>query len=72
MKKEATVTVSVLIDENGRVVDVRRVGQKAGFGMDEAAEEHARACTWQSATKQGVKVKMWTDLKVAFTLSGRS
>ena len=30
------------------------------------------ACTWQSATKQGVKVKMWTDLKVAFTLSGRS
>lgn len=72
MKKEATVTVSVLIDENGRVVDVRTVGAKAGFGMDEAASDHARACSWAPASKQGVKVKMWSDLKVAFTLSGRT
>ncbi len=72
MKKEATVTVSVLVDENGRVADVRTVGAKAGFGMDEAASDYARACGWAPATKDGVKVRMWYDLKVAFTLSGRS
>jgi protein TonB len=71
MKKEATVTVSVLVDENGRAIEVRQVGAKAGFGMDEAAADYARGCAWAPATKEGVKVRMWYDLKVAFTLSGR-
>jgi TonB family protein len=71
MKKEAVVTVSVLIDENGRVTEVKNVGAKAGFGMDEAAADYARGCSWAPATKEGVKVKMWYDLKVAFSLGGR-
>ncbi|KAB2958264.1 MAG: energy transducer TonB, partial [Thermoanaerobaculia bacterium] len=71
MKKEATVTVSVLVDENGRPAEVRPVGTKAGYGMDEAAADYARGCTWAPATKEGVKVKMWYDLRVAFTLGGR-
>jgi serine/threonine-protein kinase len=71
MKKEATVTVSVLVDENGRVLEVRNIGAKAGFGMDEAAADYARDCTYSPATKNGVKVKMWYDLRVAFNLSGR-
>lgn len=71
MKKEATVTVSVLVDENGRVTEVKNLGARAGFGMDEAAAEYARDCAWAPATKDGVKVKMWYDLKVAFSLGGR-
>ncbi len=68
MRKEATVTVSVLVDENGKVVDVKETSSKAGFGLDEAAADYARECTWRSATKDGVRVRMWYDLKVAFTL----
>ena len=71
MKKEATVTVSVLVDENGRVIEVKNVGAKAGFGMDEAAADYARNGGWSAPTKNGVKVRMWYDLKVAFSLSGR-
>ncbi len=71
MRKEATVVVRVLVDENGRVVQAERAGNEAGFGLDEAAVDFARACGYAPATKNGVKVKMWTDLKVAFTLSGR-
>jgi TonB family protein len=68
MRKEATVTVSVLVDENGHVVDVRETSAKAGFGLDQAAADYARECAWAPATKDGVRVRMWYDLKVAFTL----
>jgi TonB family protein len=71
MKKEATVTVSVLIDENGRALEVKHVGAKAGFGMDEAAADYALECTYSPATKNGVKVRMWYTLQVAFSVSGR-
>ena len=71
MRKEAVVTVSVLIDESGRVSEVKNVGAKAGFGLDEAAAEYARDCSWAPATKDGVRVKMWYELKVAFSLGGR-
>ncbi|MCB1008113.1 MAG: energy transducer TonB, partial [Acidobacteria bacterium] len=71
MRKEATVVVRVLVDERGQVVQAERSGTEAGFGLDDAAVEFAKACGYSPATKDGVKVKMWTDLKVAFTLSGR-
>ncbi len=70
MKKEATVTVRVLVDETGRAADVQSAGSAAGFGMDEAAMEYARACGFTPATKGGVPVRMWMDLKVAFNLTG--
>lgn len=68
MKKEAVVTVNVLVDENGRAAEVRQVGAQAGLGMDEAALDHARKCTYAPATKNGVKVRMWYELRVAFSL----
>lgn len=70
MKKEATVTVRVLVDETGRAADVQAAGSSAGFGMDEAALEYARGCAFTPATKNGVPVRMWMDLKVAFNLTG--
>ncbi|HSM15095.1 MAG TPA: energy transducer TonB, partial [Thermoanaerobaculia bacterium] len=71
MRKEATVSLSVLVDHNGRVVEVKRLGGEAGFGLDEAAEDYAREISWAPATKNGIKVKMWYELRVAFSLSGR-
>lgn len=70
MKKEATVTVRVLVDETGRAADVQATGSSAGFGMDEAAMEYARGCAFTPASKNGVPVRMWMDLKVAFNLTG--
>ncbi len=68
MRKEAQITVKVLIDETGRVVDAQNAGDKVGFGMDEAAIDYARSCGYSPATKNGVAVKMWLDLKVSFSL----
>ena len=68
LRKEASISVRVLVDENGRVVDVDSGGSKAGFGLDEAALSHAKNCQWEPAIKDGVKVKMWTDLRVVFKL----
>jgi protein TonB len=70
MQREATVGVRVLVDENGRAAELQPTGSKAGFGMDEAAVDYARNCVWEPARKNGIKVKMWFDLKVSFTLRG--
>ena len=68
LKKEAVVTVRVLVDENGKVADAENAGTKAGFGMDEAALSYARNCQFEPAKKAGVKVKVWYEVKVAFKL----
>jgi protein TonB len=70
MKKEAVVVVKVLVDENGRVIETRNTGAQVGFGMDEAAVDYARSCTYSAAVKNGTEVKMWLDLKVSFSLGG--
>jgi TonB family protein len=66
LNKAADVDIKVLVDENGRVTDAQRVGQKAGFGFDEAALEAARRAQFTPATKDGVRVKMWYTIKVKF------
>lgn len=66
MKRAAQVDIKVLVDERGRVLDVERIGTKAGFGFDEAALDAARRAVFQPATKEGVRVKMWTTLRVSF------
>ncbi|HSM50981.1 MAG TPA: TonB family protein, partial [Thermoanaerobaculia bacterium] len=67
MNREATVTVRVLVDETGRVVEAE-VPEKAGLGFDEAAIEAARGTGYSPATKDGVAGTMWTELKIVFTL----
>jgi TonB family protein len=66
MKRAAQVDIKVLVDEKGRVLDVERIGTKAGFGFDEAALDAARRAVFQPATKEGTRVKMWTTLRVSF------
>jgi TonB family protein len=64
---EGVVTVSVLVDENGQVQDVRMLEPvKQKVGINEAAMAAARAARYQPATKEGVRVKMWTRLRIPF------
>jgi TonB family protein len=60
------VDIKVLVDERGRVMDAYHIGTKAGFGFDEAALDAAKRAVFQPATKEGVRVKMWTTLRVNF------
>jgi TonB family protein len=70
LHRSAQVDIKVLVDEKGRVMDAERIGAKAGFGFDEAALDAARRAVFQPATKDGVRVKMWTTLRVAFKPQG--
>jgi len=71
MNKSAQVDIKVLVDEKGRVLDAQRSGQQAGFGFDEAALDAARRAVFQPAsTKDGVRVKMWTVIRVSFQPHG--
>jgi TonB family protein len=69
LRVEGTVVVTVLVDENGQVQDVRMaepIRQKVG--LNEAAVAAARSVRYKPATKDGVRVKMWTRLRIPFKL----
>jgi len=60
------IDLKVLVDERGNVVQAELSGARVGFGFDEAAIDAARRSTFHPATKDGVRVKMWTMLRVTF------
>jgi TonB family protein len=66
MNRSAQVLIRVLVDERGRAQEAERQGTPVGLGFDEAALEVARLTTFQPATKDGVRVKMWYVMKVDF------
>jgi TonB family protein len=66
LNRAAQVDIKVLVDEHGRVLDADRIGTKAGFGFDEAAIDAARRAIFAPPTRDGVRVKMWTTLRVNF------
>ncbi|HYX24338.1 MAG TPA: TonB family protein [Thermoanaerobaculia bacterium] len=69
LRVEGLVVVSVLVDENGQVLDARvtePISQKVG--INEAALSAARSAHYKPATKGGVRVKMWTRLRIPFKL----
>jgi len=66
INKAAQVDIRVLVDETGRVVDAQRSGPKVGFGFDESALEAARRASFSPAIKDGVRVKMWSTIRVSF------
>jgi protein TonB len=68
-KREATIGVLVLVDENGRPVEVKiQDGDPYGVGFDDAALGAVRAARFEPATKDGVQVKMWKVVRVGFRL----
>ena len=69
LQVEGDVLLSVLVDENGKVVDVRILERvRQNVGINEAAVAAARRAKYQPATKDGVRVKMWTNLRLPFRL----
>jgi TonB family protein len=66
---QGVVVVAILVDENGHVEDVK-VSESASqkVGLNEAAIAAARSAQYKPATKDGVRVKMWTRLKIPFKL----
>jgi protein TonB len=66
LNKSATVLMSLRIDERGEVAEVERVGPEAGFGFDQAAVAVARATAWTPATRGGVPIEAWVELKLEF------
>ncbi len=66
MNRAAQVDLKVLVDERGNVLQAESTGSKVGFGFDEAAMEAAKRSTFHPATKDGVRVKMWTMMRVTF------
>jgi protein TonB len=69
LKVEGVVVVSVLVDENGRVQDARLLEPIAKkVGINEEALAVARNAQYRPATKEGVRVKMWTRLRIPFKL----
>jgi TonB family protein len=70
MSKSAEVVVRLLVDERGKVEKVERVGAAAGLGFDEAALDAARRSSYEPASKDGVRVKAWTTIKITFKPMG--
>jgi protein TonB len=66
LNKTADVTVKVMVDETGKVIESELAGERAGFGFDEAALQAAKSAVFEPATKNGVKVKMWSSFKISF------
>jgi TonB family protein len=68
LKVEGIVVVSVLVDENGRVAETQVVESSRQKILDEAAVDAAKSAQYRPATKDGVRVKMWTRLRIPFKL----
>lgn len=69
LKVEGTVIVSLLVDETGHIAETRLdSGVSQNVGINEAALSAARSAVFSPATKSGVRVKMWYQLKIPFKL----
>lgn len=71
MRREATVELRVLVDEQGLPSRIESAGRSAGLGFDDAARAAVERARWRPATKDGVPVKVWIQTAVRFQLDGR-
>jgi TonB family protein len=68
-RSEATVIVSALISETGKVLDVKVLrGDSSKSGFDEAATRAVRSATFTSPMKDGKRVRTWKPLPIIFKL----
>jgi protein TonB len=67
-KAQATVLVSALIDETGRVVDVKVLKGDPRFGFNDEAVRAMRNARFSPPKKDGKRVKTWRPQPIAFTL----
>jgi TonB family protein len=68
-KVEGTVITSVLVSEDGNVMEVRILrGVSRAVGLNEAAQQAMRRSSFQPGSKDGVRVKSWITVPVEFKL----
>jgi len=67
-KSQGTVILSILVDEKGRVADVKVLRKANDDLLNDAALKAARDWTYRPATKQGKKVRTWVTDTVPFKL----
>jgi protein TonB len=65
---EGTVLLTVLVNENGDVSDVRLLRGDNRFGFDDAAIRAARSTKFSSPIKDGKRVKTWFPLPFKFQM----
>ena len=66
-KAHATIILSVLVSEKGKVTDVKVLkGDRRRLGFDEAASDAIRKSTFSPAMKGGQPVKTWMPVPVLF------
>jgi TonB family protein len=69
LKVQGVVVVSVLVNENGQVEDAKIAEPiRQNVGLNESALRAARGARYRPATKDGVRVKMWTRIRIPFKL----
>jgi len=65
--REPRVLLAVLVDEKGRVAEVRvKEGDSSQLGFDEAAVAAARKARFLPATRNGAPVRSWSELMIEF------
>jgi TonB family protein len=70
--REPKVLLAVLVDEHGRVAEVRvKEGDSSGLGFDEAAVAAAWRARFLPATRNGAPVRSWSELMIDFVNSAR-
>jgi TonB family protein len=67
-KAQATIILSTLIDENGRVIDVKVLKGDPRFGFTDEAIRAIRTVRFSVPMKDGKRVKTWRPQTIAFAL----
>lgn len=66
---EGSVELTALVDETGRVAEVRLTGARpAKMGFEEAALQAVRTRQYRPGTKDGVAVRVWLPIVVRFVV----
>lgn len=69
MRKEGAIMINVLISETGDVIQTAVIGGNRGsLGFDKAAENAVRKWKFSPAEKNGVPVRVWKSVTIAFKL----
>ncbi len=68
LRREADVTLRLLVDETGRVAAAEAQGSRASADFQAEATRAARSWTYRPATRDGVPVKVWIVEKIVFRL----